>query len=160
MKVSIAQKADLRAILELQKICYLEEAMLYNDFSIPPLTQTLESIILDFEKEKFLKVECDGKIIGSVRGCLAFDTCKIGRLIVAKEFRNQGLGKKLMTHIEKQFKKVNRFELFTGHKSERNLSLYNKIGYSEFRRQKINEKLELIFLEKHNLLQEQSSSTD
>ncbi|WP_299249885.1 GNAT family N-acetyltransferase [uncultured Aquimarina sp.] len=148
MKISTAEKKDLKAILELQKSCYVEEAELYDDFSIPPLTQTLESIELDYEKEKVLKVEFDGKIIGSVRAFLESNTCKIGRLIVDKNFRNKGLGKQLMNQIENEFDNANRFELFTGHKSVRNLSLYNRLGYTEFRKQRINEKLELIFLEK------------
>ncbi|WP_299213621.1 GNAT family N-acetyltransferase [uncultured Aquimarina sp.] len=148
MKISTAEKKDLKAILELQKSCYVEEAELYDDFSIPPLTQTLESIELDYEKEKILKVEFDGKIIGSVRAFLESNTCKIGRLIVDKDFRNKGLGKQLMNQIENEFDNANRFELFTGHKSVRNLSLYNRLGYTEFRKQRINEKLELIFLEK------------
>ncbi|WP_298313632.1 hypothetical protein [uncultured Aquimarina sp.] len=57
MKISTAEKKDLKAILELKKSCYAEEAELYDDFSIPPLTQTLESIELDYEKEKILKKE-------------------------------------------------------------------------------------------------------
>ncbi len=152
MKISIAEKKDLKEILELQKSCYMEEAELYDDFSIPPLTQTLESIELDYKKEKILKVESDGKIVGSVRGFLESNTCKIGRLIVDKAFRNKGLGKQLMNQIENEFDNANRFELFTGHKSVRNLSLYNKLRYSEFRKQWINEKLELIYLEKSNNL--------
>lgn len=92
MKITFAKKEDLTAILALQKACYLEEAELYNDFSIPPLTQTLTSILNDFESETILKVEHEGQIIGSVRGKLEDNTCKIGRLIVHKEFRNQGLG--------------------------------------------------------------------
>ncbi|MBX2840200.1 MAG: GNAT family N-acetyltransferase [Flammeovirgaceae bacterium] len=150
MKIIIAEKEDLESILELQKTCYFEEAELYDDFSIPPLIQTLESIELDFENEKFLKVESNGQIVGSVRGSFDSHTCKIGRLIVKKEFRNQGLGTKLMKRIESQFDDVKRFELFTGHKSEKNLSLYVKLGYSEFHKKRINEKLELIFLEKNN----------
>lgn len=150
MMISLAEKKDLNSILELQKACYMEEAELYDDFSIPPLTQTLESIESDFEKGKVLKLSSNGKIVGSVRGSLDSGTCKIGRLIVRKEFRNQGLGTKLMNQIESQFDVAERFELFTGHKSARNLSLYNRLGYLEFRKLRINEKLELVFLEKYN----------
>ena len=53
-----------------------------------------------------------------------------------------------MKEIEEQLDKCSRYELFTGHKSEKNLSLYNKLGYSEFKRQCINEKLTLVYLEK------------
>lgn len=150
MNISIAEEKDLTQILALQKACYFEEAALYDDFSIPPLTQTLNTIKEDFQKETFLKVEYEGNIIGSVRGNIDGQTCKIGRLIVAKAFRNQGIGKKLMHAIEAHFSTANRFELFTGHKSERNLALYQKLGYTECRQQHVNTKLTLIFLEKHN----------
>lgn len=150
MEIVLAKKKDLLEILELQKNCYQDEAELYNDFEIPPLTQTLESIEKDFERETFLKIEVENLIIGSVRGYVDQDTCKIGRLIVDRNFRNQGLGAKLMQAIESEFTFVKRFELFTGHKSEKNLFLYNKLGYAEFHRQRINEKLEFVFLEKVN----------
>ena len=150
MEISIAIEKDLAQILALQQSCYLDEAKLYNDFSIPPLTQTPSSIKEDFQKETFLKVESEGKIIGSVRGYVDADTCKIGRLIVAKAYRKQGIGKKLMHAIEAHFENAKRFELFTGHKSERNLAIYHKLGYTECSRQKVNARLTLIFLEKHN----------
>ena len=151
MQIVIAEKKDLKEILELQKACYLEEAELYDDFSIPPLTQTLGSIERDFSKTIFLKVETEGRIIGSIRGRLDWNTCKIERLVVGVNFRNQGLGTKLMHSIEWHFSNVKRFELFTGHKSVRNLSLYDELGYTPFKKQRVNEKLELIFLEKLNI---------
>lgn len=43
--IEVAQKEDLHAILKLQKESYLSEAILHNEFNIPPLTQTYESII-------------------------------------------------------------------------------------------------------------------
>lgn len=152
MKVLIAEKKDLKAILDLQKACYLEEAELYNDFLIPPLIQTLESITFEYIKGIILKIESNGRIVGSVRGIADSKTCKIGKLIVDKEFRHQGLGTKLTSAIERLFKHVRRFELFTGHKSVRNLSLYQKLGYKEFKRESVNDKLEFVFLEKMNFM--------
>ena len=124
MKVDFVLKNDLSEILKLQKSCYLEEAVIYNDFEIPPLTQTIESIENDFEKESFFKIEIDHRIIASIRAHVEKETCKIGRLIVGKDFRNQGIGTKLIQAVESKFDSVKRFELFTGHKSEKNLFLY------------------------------------
>jgi GNAT superfamily N-acetyltransferase len=152
MEVDLVLKNDLSEILELQKSCYLEEAEIYNDFEIPPLTQTLESIENDFEKESFFKIEIDHRIIASIRTHVEKETCKIGRLIVDKDFRNQGIGTKLIQAVEFKFDSVKRFELFTGHKSERNLSLYKKLGYTEFKSHQVNEKLKLVFLEKMNIM--------
>ena len=50
--------------------------------------------------------------------------------------------------IEAVFSKADRFELFTGHKSDRNLHLYQKLGYCTFRKKIVNEKLTLVYLEK------------
>jgi len=47
MFISQASIEDAEAILKLQKIAYQSEAQLCNDFSISPLTQTLEQIIAE-----------------------------------------------------------------------------------------------------------------
>jgi len=77
-------------------------------------------------------------------------TCHIGRLVVAPACQGRGLGGALLAAIEKAFAHVRRFELFTGHKSLRNLGLYRRRGYVEFRRQRDGDAVTLIFLEKHN----------
>jgi len=68
-------------------------------------------------------------------------------LIVHPEYQNKGIGKKLMAAVEKCFKRV-RYELFTGHQSEKNLALYEKLGYKRFREEKINDGLRFVYLEK------------
>ena len=141
---------DAEEILSLQKIAYRSEAEIYNDFTIPPLTQTLEGIKKDFENQFFLKAIIDGKIIGSVRAFAKEGTCYVGRLIVHPDFQNQGIGAQLMGRIEEIFKEAPRFEIFTGHKSERNLYLYQKLGYQPFKSVKANEKLTIVYLEKYN----------
>ena len=53
-----------------------------------------------------------------------------------------------MTKVEIMYQKVSRFELFTGSNSTKNLHLYHKLGYKEFRRDLLSSKLELIYLDK------------
>jgi hypothetical protein len=53
-----------------------------------------------------------------------------------------------MTAIEDSFGAAQRYELFTGERSERNLHLYQKLGYKPFRSERLNEKVILVFLEK------------
>ncbi|MGQ9721967.1 MAG: GNAT family N-acetyltransferase [Candidatus Jordarchaeum sp.] len=148
MKIEYAQIEDMPQILELQKIAYRSEAELHNDFTIPPLTQTLEEIKNDFPNQIFLKAVINGKIIGSIRAYKKDETCYIGRLTVHPDYQNQVIGKKLMSEIEAIFKDAKRFELFTGHKSERNFYLYQKGGYKKFKTEKVNENLKLIYMEK------------
>ena len=150
MITSEAQQEDIASILDLQKKCYQQEAGIYHDFQIQPLTQTLDSIIADFGRQVYLKIQWEDKIIGSVRGYADKGTCHIGRLVVHPDFQNRGLGQQLMNAIEERFPEVARYELFTGHRSLKNLGLYQKLGYTEFRRAQINSKLKLVFLEKIN----------
>jgi N-acetylglutamate synthase-like GNAT family acetyltransferase len=151
IQISTALFSDLHAILELQKKCYISEAQLVNDYSIAPLTQDLNSIKKDFEQMTILKAELNQQIIASVRGYAENSTCFIGRLIVHPNYQNKGIGRKMMEAIEARFAKCNRYELFTGEKSLKNLSFYNKTGYTEFQRKQVSEKITLVFLEKHIL---------
>ena len=114
MKICYADLSKAQEILDLQKLAYQMEAERYNDYSLPPLTQTLERIQDDFAKMTILKAEVDNKIVGSVRAYAEKGTCYIGRLIVHPDYMGQGIGTKLMHSIEDEFKDVRRFELFTG----------------------------------------------
>ncbi|MEJ2737951.1 MAG: GNAT family N-acetyltransferase, partial [Anaerolineae bacterium] len=87
-------------------------------------------------------------IVGSVRAYLQDGTCFVGRLIVHPSFQNQGIGTRLLGEIERAFDQAERFELFTGHLSERNLYLYQKLGYRPYRNRTVSEALTLVHLEK------------
>jgi len=52
--------------------------------------------------------------------------------------------------IEQEFPAAARFELFTGHKSARNLYLYQKLGYRIFHRTTQTAKVDLVYLQKFN----------
>ena len=89
-----------------------------------------------------------GNLIGSVRGYIRDETCYIGRLIVQPEFQNQGIGTRLVDAIENHFKGMPRFEIFTGEKSERNLYLYQKLGYQIYQSRQLTDRVNLFYLEK------------
>ncbi len=144
-----ASITDADEILELQKLAYQSEAMIYDDWTIPPLTQTLEEIKEDFSKSTFLKVCASNRIIGSVRVSVKGECCEIGRLIVHPSLQGKGVGTKLMLAVEKEFPTFKRFELFTGSKSVRNIHLYEKLGYRIFARKPLTDQVELVFMEKY-----------
>ena len=86
-----AREVDAASILELQKLAYQSEAALYNDWSIPPLTQSLASMQEEFAAATVLKAELDAQLVGSVRARATAGACAIGRLIVHPQFRSIGL---------------------------------------------------------------------
>ncbi len=151
MGISIiqAEPGDAAEILALQKVAYQSEAKLNDDWSIPPLTQTLSEIEAEFKSKTFLKAMDGNKIIGSVRAVLDSDTCHIGRLMVFPEYQGKGIGTRMLEKIEAAFPDAKRFELFTGTKSAHNIRLYKRLGYKECREKDISPKVRLVFLEKY-----------
>jgi ribosomal protein S18 acetylase RimI-like enzyme len=115
---------------------------------IPPMVETLEQMRDDFRRQVVLRAVVGGKIVGSVRAYAKSETCYIGRLIVHPNFQGQGIGTALMGEIEKRFSSSRRYELFTGNKSERNVRLYRRLGYRIFRRERVNDHLAMVFMEK------------
>jgi hypothetical protein len=65
--IARAKLRDAQAILELQNCAYQSEAKLYNDWSLPPLTQSLESMQNEFTHSIVLKAVAGEQIVGSVR---------------------------------------------------------------------------------------------
>ena len=146
--LEVATIDDAKEILQLQKLSYQSEAAIYDDYTIPPLMQSIDEMISDFSKKTILKVMIDGRIVGSVRGHVQDGTGYIARLIVHPEFQNQGIGTRLMAAIEAHLSQAKRYELFTGHKSERNIHIYKKLGYRPFRTESINDRLVQVYMEK------------
>lgn len=146
-----AEMNDAADILALQKLAYQSEAELYQDNQIQPLTETIDELRVSFQDKLFLKAIINTRLIGSVRAYEQQGTCYIGKLIVHPEYQNQGIGRKLIAEIESRFGSVQRYELFTGHKSQRNIYLYQKLGYQIFNREKVSDNLELVYMEKKNI---------
>jgi len=148
MGINKAKYEDLAEILNLQKLAYQSEAELLNDYSIQPLTQTLTELQNEFNNGIVLKlIEENNQIVGSVRAHEENNRVYIGKLIVHPDFQNKGFGIELLNTIESYFEKKT-FELFTSSKSEKNLNIYKKNGYKEFRREKGSNNFEFIYLQK------------
>ena len=102
----------------------------------------------EYEKGIVLKAVTEEEIIiGSVRAYENEGTVYIGKLMVYPDYRRQGYGSKLLTEIEKCYT-GKRYELFTSTKSEDNIRLYQRTGYTIFDQRPINEDLIFVFLEK------------
>ena len=140
---------DLEEILKLQYLAYQSEAALFGNKDIPPLTQTLDEVIEEYNNGIVLKlIDEEGKIIGSVRANVNEGTVYIGKLMVHPDYRRKGFGKKLLTTIEDFFTEK-RFELFTSTRSKDNIRLYSSVGYKEFKREKVDDELVFVYMEKY-----------
>jgi len=128
LEISKAGESDMREILELQRLAFFEVGVRYNDPNTTPLPQTLNELIEESKGQVFLKAVHKGKIIGTVRGRLDGDICRVSKVMVHPDHQGKGVGRMLMASVEKEFN-ADVFELRTGHLDERTISLYERLGY-------------------------------
>ena len=146
--INKARLEDLQEILRLQHLAYQSEANLLGNKDIPPLKQTLDEVIGEYHKGTILKmVDAGGLIIGSIRAWEMKGTVHIGKLMVHPDYWHHGFGTKLLNEIELLFPRK-RYELFTSTRSVDNIRLYQRLGYREFDRKRVDEELEFVYMEK------------
>ena len=148
LKILSAERADARPILELQREAYRSEAILYEDWNIPPLIQTLPELEKEFEESVLLKAVLGDDIVGSVRARAMDGIVHIGRLIVAPTVQRRGIGGALLQAIESVFPAAHGFDLFTGSRSEGNIRLYQRHGYAVTHEKVLSPKVTLVFMRK------------
>lgn len=148
MCIQRAVREDLPEILALQYLAYRSEAELCGNPTIPPLTQTLAQAQAEFDRGVFLKALAeDGKIIASVRAYSEDGTLHVGKLFVHPDWQGRGIGSALLREIERRCPHT-RYELFTSTKSERNIGLYERLGYVRFREREQGGGLQFVYLQK------------
>ena len=67
--------------------------------------------------------------------------------MVHPDYRCNGYGRKILLAIE-EFYPGNRYELFTSTRSVDNIRLYNKMGYSVFKKEAVSDELVFVYMEK------------
>lgn len=148
-EIKKAEHSNLKEILQLQYLAYQSEADLFGSRDIPPLKQTIDEFVEEFNSGVILKmVDDNNTIIGSVRAQERDGTVYIGKLMVHPEYRHKGYGTMLLSEIEKCYPDM-RYELFTSTRSIDNIRLYQKLGYTIFARKAVNDELELVYMEKN-----------
>jgi ribosomal protein S18 acetylase RimI-like enzyme len=147
IQLRAATVADAGELLTLQRAAYVSEAQLYDDPSLPPLVQTLDELRTELAAGAGIVVHDGSRLVAAVRFRVADGTVHIGRLAVAPDRQARGLGTRLLTAAE-EASSARRAALFTGHRSEGNLRLYERCGYREVRREPVRPGLTLVHLEK------------
>ena len=139
---------DLQEILQLQYLSYQSEAARFGSRDIPPLKQTLDEVIDEYNNGVILKMLNDeNTIIASVRAKEVNGTVYIGKLMVHPDYRHNGYGTRLIKEIEEFFPNK-RYELFTSTRSKGNIRLYQSLGYKIFDSKAINDELQFVYMEK------------
>lgn len=150
--ISAADAEDAEQILKLQYLGYQPEAELYGDWTIEPLTQSLESLRKDLSQQHVLVARLGDEVVGTVRGSLGADGVgRIERLVVHPRMQRHGLGGRLLDALEQRLAEdgpVAAYRLSTGHRSLGNLRLYARQGYVQSGVEQDSSRLSFVHLEK------------
>lgn len=119
-------------LLTIRRAAFVSEAQLYNDPHIPALTQTLEELAADIDREDVVTLGAwvGPRLVGSIRVGIEDDKATIGRLAVVPDLQARGIGTQLLFavlgYLPESTKEV---WVFTGQNSKHNIALYNKAGF-------------------------------
>jgi len=129
LAISRAVLQDADAILALQRLAYQSEAKLYNDWSLPPLTQSLESLLEEFASSVILRPrQASALWAHKSEGC---ERHLYNRKVSgSSRFPRPRHWLRLLKNIEASFPDASKYELFTGSRSQANIRLYQRHGYT------------------------------
>ena len=148
IRVEIATLIDAPEIWRIQKEAFEGQAKIYDNYELPPLTQTLDTLMAEFGYKTFYKAEVDAQVVGSVRITIADMEVEVERLIVAPQFQNEGIGTHIMKTVEKIIGEWKIIKLFTGDRSERNIHVYKKLGYEIYAHSRTPDGVGLVHMKK------------
>ncbi|MFI9405769.1 GNAT family N-acetyltransferase [Nocardia sp. NPDC052316] len=128
--LSLFTADDLAELVVLQRCCWVPEAALNNMLDLPPLHETHDEVLAWATTSTTLVVRQRGRLVAAVRGQVEGSDWHVGRLMVAPDLTGQGAGAQLLRLIETLAPPhIERFILFTGARSERNIRMYQNAGY-------------------------------
>jgi ribosomal protein S18 acetylase RimI-like enzyme len=147
--IGSAQPSDAGEILTVQHAAYVTEAQLYGDPHIVPLMDTVDDVRAAVDAGQVLVARDGQRVVGAVRGIVDGAVCTVARLVVAPDVRGRGIGSALLAAVEaRDAARVERFVLFTGHRSAGNLRLYRGAGYTDTHVVPVTDTLSMVHLEK------------
>lgn len=136
MIITNVEENDLETIFLMQAEVFKDEPLLTNLGYFNEVV-TLEDLKKSYEKYDFLKaVEDDGSISGIICGYENSNTVSILAVIVRKEKRNKGIGRKLVFAMEHLYPNI-RCEIQTPNSMPKNIAFYESMGYVKCRQEKI-----------------------
>lgn len=152
MHIRVAEATDAPAILAVQRAAYHDVAAQYRAPDLPPLVESLGDVAAAIGTQAVLVAETDDDagpvVVGSVRARVDGSVAHIARLSVRPDLHGRGVGRRLLDAIERHVAPVERYELFTGHRSDRTLRLYRRAGYRQVRAERLTPQLSLVTLAK------------
>jgi histidine ammonia-lyase len=149
ISIALVEAGDAGELWTLQRAAYVTEGQIYENASIPPLTQTLAELEAELAESVALKATLGSRIVGTARARLEHGTLHIGRIAVAPDMQGRGIGSALVRQLESQHGAgAHTFALFTGDSNPANRRLYERMGYRETHTEQLDFGVRLVHLAK------------
>ena len=119
-------------LLTVRRAAFVTEAQLYDDPKLPALTQTLEELVEDLQKDNVITIGAwiGPRLVGSIRVGLEDGKANLSRLAVVPDLQHRGIGTQLLFAVLGYLPEdTDEVWVFTGADSKQNLSLYAKHGF-------------------------------
>ena len=128
-KINIKNEKIANEVLELQRNSYKAEAEIINCYDIPPLKDTLESLMKC--GEVFYGYLIKNKIKSVISYKVANNTLDIHRVAIHPDHFRKGIARRLLEFIGTVEEDFSRIEVCTGKKNILAKNLYLQSGFSE-----------------------------
>ncbi|MBO2515989.1 MAG: GNAT family N-acetyltransferase [Clostridiales bacterium] len=145
--------SDIRTVYDIQQAAYRPLWEKYHD-DMSPYMESREKVL-----QKYTRAGTDGYVFimdGEPAGAVRVNTDRengkgrISALGVHPRFQGRGIAQKALTAIEEMYGDIRHWYLDTVLEEKSNCHLYEKLGYVKTgKTEKINEKMTLVFYEKH-----------
>ncbi|MBL0387103.1 GNAT family N-acetyltransferase [Tumebacillus sp. ITR2] len=145
-QLDIQLHENAQRLLALQIPSYLIEAKLIDFDGIPPLHDTVETLMAC--GETFFVYERDGRLAGSIACEREGDVLVISRMMVHPDFLRQGIARKLLRHLQAVSDFTTGLRVSTGSRNTPALQLYRSEGFRETGEREVAPGVFITFLEK------------
>jgi ribosomal protein S18 acetylase RimI-like enzyme len=148
-KLKHQERAVAEEILSVQLPAYRIEADLVGFDGIPALHDTVETV--QASAEEFYGTYREGRLAGMIACEPEGTALRISRVVVHPDFFRQGIGRLLVTEMERVAREkngVDRMRLMTGVDNAPAVNLYRSLGFVETEVREVAPGLQAVFLEK------------
>lgn len=120
---------DAAELLVLQRCCWVQEALANDTLDVPPLHETLDEVLEWGRTWLTLVGRLDHRLVTAVRARSVGCTWQISRLMVAPDLAGSVRGCCRPSRVSRHLTPTPS-PSFTGARSERNLRIYHRAGYT------------------------------